>query len=156
MDKLIMAIATGLGLGYLPVAPGTWGTLLAFPVHFALKMLTPSGYGIGLAAILLIAIAAAGSAEKILDRKDPGVVVIDEVAGMLVALIGAPDRLVFLAAAFLIFRFFDIVKPMPIRLIDRRINGGIGIVADDLAAGLFTLLAMQAIYFFAGVPTILG
>lgn len=156
MDKLFMAIATGFGLGYLPKAPGTWGTLLAFPVHFALIQLSPAGYATGLAVLLLVGIFTAGSAEKILDRKDPGVVVIDEVVGMLIALIGAPNRLSFLAGAFVVFRFFDIVKPMPIRLFDRRINGGIGIVADDVAAGIATLLIMQAVYYFAGLPIIFG
>lgn len=156
MDKLFMALATGFGLGYLPKAPGTWGTLLAFPLHFALIQLSPAGYGIGLAAVLVIAIVAAGAAEKILDRKDPGVVVIDEVIGMLIALIGAPNRLPFLAAAFVVFRFFDIVKPFPIRLLDRRINGGIGIVADDVAAGIATLLIMQAVSYFTGLPIIFG
>lgn len=148
MDRLLMAIATGLGLGYLPKAPGTWGTLLAFPIHFALVNLSPAGYLAGLGILLVVAVAAAGSAEKILDFRDPGVVVIDEVIGMLIALIGAPNRLLYLAAAFLLFRFFDILKPFPIRLVDRRLHGGIGIVADDLLAGFFTLLIMQGGYYF--------
>lgn len=148
MDRLLMAIATGLGLGYLPKAPGTWGTLLAFPLHFALVKLSPAGYLTALGILLVIAVAAAGAAEKILDFRDPGVVVIDEVIGMLIALIAAPKQVLYLAAAFLLFRFFDIVKPFPIRLVDQRLHGGIGIVADDLLAGIFTLLIMQGIYYF--------
>jgi phosphatidylglycerophosphatase A len=145
-----MAIATGLGLGYLPKAPGTWGTLLAFPLHFALVNLSPAGYLAGLGILLVIAVAAAGAAEKILDFRDPGVVVIDEVIGMLIALIAAPNHVLYLAAAFLLFRFFDILKPFPIRLVDQRLHGGIGIVADDLLAGIFTLLIMQGVYYFVG------
>jgi len=150
MDRLLMAIATGLGLGYLPKAPGTWGTLLAFPLHFALVNLSPAGYLAGLGILLVIAVAAAGAAEKILDFRDPGVVVIDEVIGMLIALIAAPNHVLYLAAAFLLFRFFDILKPFPIRLVDQRLHGGIGIVADDLLAGIFTLLIMQGVYYFVG------
>lgn len=156
MDKLIMTLATGFGLGYLPKAPGTWGTLLAFPIHFILVQFGPGSYAAGLVVVLMIAIFTAGSAEKILDFRDPGLVVIDEVIGMLIGLIGAPINFLFLAAAFVIFRFFDIVKPFPIRLIDKGLHGGIGIVADDVVAGIYTLLIMQGIYYFTGMKTVLG
>jgi phosphatidylglycerophosphatase A len=143
MDRLFMAIASGLGLGYLPIAPGTWGTLLAFPLHFLLIRLSPQSYAISLAAIFVLAVLAAGAAEKIVDYKDPGLVVIDEVIGMLIALIGAPSTAPVWVAGFIIFRFFDIVKPFPIRLIDQRINGGIGIVLDDVLAGIYSLIVLQ-------------
>jgi phosphatidylglycerophosphatase A len=143
MDRLFMAIASGLGLGYLPVAPGTWGTLLAFPLHFLLIRLTPQSYAISLAAIFVIAVLSAGAAEKIMDFKDPGLVVIDEVVGMLITLIAAPSTATVWIAGFFIFRFFDIVKPFPIRLIDQRINGGIGIVLDDVMAGIYSLIVLQ-------------
>lgn len=143
MDRLFMSIATGFGAGYLPKAPGTWGSLLALPLHFFLRQLTPSHYALALGAIFFIAVITAGQAEKILDRKDPGVIVIDEVIGMLITLIAAPDNPLIWLLGFALFRFFDIFKPYPIRLIDQRINGGLGIVLDDVLAGIYSLIVLQ-------------
>jgi phosphatidylglycerophosphatase A len=143
MDKLIMALATGLYTGYLPKAPGTWGTLLALPLHLLLIRLPPTGYYAGLAIILVVAVFAAGSAEKILDTPDAGIIVIDEIAGMLIALIGAPAKALPLAAAFVLFRFFDILKPFPAGWVDAHLHGGAAVVLDDVIAGLYTLVVMQ-------------
>lgn len=145
MDKLLMAIATGLGLGYLPIAPGTWGTLLAFPIQFLLLYLglAPLPYALTLTGLFFLGVGAAGSAEKILDRADPGLVVIDEVVGMLIGLIAVPMTLPAWGLAFFVFRFFDILKPYPIRLIDQRCHGGVGIMLDDVLAGVYTLAVMH-------------
>jgi phosphatidylglycerophosphatase A len=143
MDRLFMGIATGFGAGYLPRAPGTWGSLLALPLHFFLRQLEPSHYALALGAIFFLAVISAGQAEKILDRKDPGVVVIDEVIGMLITLIAAPDNPLIWLLGFGLFRLFDIFKPFPIRLIDQRINGGMGIVLDDVLAGIYSLIVLQ-------------
>jgi len=147
MDKLFMFIATGFGSGYLPIAPGTWGSLVALPIHFMLIRLSPQYYYISLALIFLIAVATAGSAEKILDRKDPGAVVIDEIIGMLITLIGAPTTPLAWGSAFLLFRLFDIWKPFPASWADRHLNGGFGIVLDDVIAGGYALLCMQVFRF---------
>ncbi|MBU0908975.1 MAG: phosphatidylglycerophosphatase A [Proteobacteria bacterium] len=143
MDKLIMAIASGLYTGYLPFAPGTWGTLVAFPLHLLLIRLSPTGYYAGLAIIFVVAVLTAGSAEKILDRGDPGIVVIDEIIGMLIGLIGAPLHALPMIIAFFLFRFFDIVKPFPANWADSHLHGGLGIVLDDVIAGIYTLIVMQ-------------
>jgi len=143
MDRLFMGIATGFGAGYLPKAPGTWGSLLALPLHFFLRQLAPNHYALALGAIFFIAVITAGQAEKILDRKDPGVVVIDEVIGMLITLIAAPNNPLVWLLGFALFRFFDIFKPYPIRLIDQRVNGGMGIVLDDVLAGIYSLIVLQ-------------
>ena len=143
MDRLFMGIATGLGAGYLPKAPGTWGSLLALPLHFFLRQLAPSHYALALGGIFFLAVITAGQAEKILDRKDPGVVVIDEVIGMLITLVGAPNNPLIWLLGFALFRFFDIFKPYPIRIIDQRINGGMGIVLDDVLAGIYSLILLQ-------------
>lgn len=143
MDKLIMAIASGCYTGYLPKAPGTWGTLVAFPLHFLLIRLSQTGYYASLAIIFVVAVVTAGSAEKILDRGDPSVVVIDEIIGMLIGLIGAPMKTVPLIIAFFLFRFFDIVKPFPAGWADAYLHGGLGIVLDDVIAGIYTLLVMH-------------
>ena len=143
MDRLFMGIATGFGAGYLPKAPGTWGSLLALPLHFFLRQLAPNHYALALTGIFFLAVITAGQAEKILDRKDPGVVVIDEVIGMLITLIAAPNNPLIWLLGFALFRFFDIFKPYPIRIIDQRINGGMGIVLDDVLAGIYSLIVLQ-------------
>lgn len=143
MTKLIMFIATGAYTGYLPKAPGTWGTLLALPLNLLLLRLSPKGYGLSLLAIFLIAVYTAGAAEKILDRKDPGAIVIDEIIGMLIALIAAPPLPLVWLMAFLLFRLFDIVKPWPVSWADRHLNGGLGIVMDDLLAGGYAWLVLH-------------
>jgi phosphatidylglycerophosphatase A len=145
-----MALATGFYTGYLPKAPGTWGTLVALPLHFLLIQLSPAGYALSLVIFIILAILIAGSAEKIVDRKDPGIIVIDEIAGMLVAMIGAPNNPWIWLLAFLLFRFFDILKPFPISWVDRRVQGGVGIVLDDLLAGLYTLIIIQALGLLLG------
>lgn len=150
MDKLIMLLATGFGLGRLPKAPGTWGTLLAFPIQglFLLAALPPLSYALWLGGLFLLGVWAAGSAEKILDRADPGQVVIDEVVGMLIALIAVPPTLLNWLAAFFIFRFFDIVKPFPIGFVDRNCHGGLGIMLDDVLAGLYALAVIHLLLRF--------
>lgn len=154
MDRLIMLLATGFGLGRLPKAPGTWGTLAAFPIQLALLGLTPLSYALWLGGIIVLAVLIAGAAEKILDRPDPGMVVIDEVAGMLIALIAVPATPLAWLLAFILFRFFDILKPFPIRLIDQRCHGGLGIVLDDLLAGIYALACIHLLLYL--FPVIAG
>jgi len=145
MIQLIMFIATGAYTGYLPKAPGTWGTLLAFPLHLLLIRLSPQGYGGSLLVIGWLGVYTAGAAEKILDRKDPGAIVIDEIIGMLITLIAAPSQPLVWLLAFLLFRLFDIIKPWPVSWADRHLNGGLGIVLDDVLAGGYAWLALHAI-----------
>lgn len=146
MDRLFMAIATGFGLGYLPKAPGTWGTLLALPIHYLIVQLPQQGYVAAIAIIIVIAILSAGAAEKIMDKPDPGSVVIDEVAGMLIAMIAIPAHPLAWLLAFGLFRLFDILKPFPVNFFDQRFHGGLGIVLDDLMAGLYALAALQLLW----------
>ncbi len=150
MDKLIMAIATGFYSGYLPKAPGTWGTLVAFPLHFLLIRLPANGYYIALGIIFVLAVLTAGGAEKILDHGDPGIVVIDEIIGMLIAMIGIPLKVLPLVAAFFIFRIFDIFKPFPAGWVDTHLHGGLGIVLDDVIAGIYTLIVIKILGHFLG------
>ncbi len=147
MVRLIMFIATGAYTGYLPKAPGTWGTLVALPLNLLLLLLPGQGYAISLAVILVLAVYTAGAAEKILDRKDPGAIVIDEIIGMLITLIGAPANPVVWLMAFLLFRLFDILKPWPVSWADRHLNGGLGIVMDDLLAGIYAWLCLHGALF---------
>lgn len=145
MTTLILALATGFYTGYLPKAPGTWGSLVALPLNLLLIQLAPPAYAGALLGLLALSILVAGSAEKIFDTKDPGAIVIDEIMGMLVALIGSPHNPLVWLLAFFLFRLFDIWKPFPIRWIDRRMQGGAGIVLDDVLAGLVTLAVLQGL-----------
>lgn len=148
MDRLIMFLATGFGTGYLPKAPGTWGTLVALPIHFLLVRTAPTHYAMIMAALIILGVLIAGSAEKIMDVADPGIVVIDEIAGMLITLIGAPLNWKAVVIGFALFRFFDILKPFPVNIADQRFHGGIGIMLDDLIAGLYGLIVLQLLHRF--------
>jgi phosphatidylglycerophosphatase A len=151
MDKLFMFIATGAYSGYLPKAPGTWGSLVGVLIWaLGLHRLAPSAYAVVLAGILLIGTAAAGAAEKIVDQGDPGLVVIDEILGQLIALSLAPSHPLAALAGFALFRFFDILKPFPVGWLDQHIHGGLGIMLDDVAAGIYALLILQGLIWFLG------
>lgn len=145
MVNIIIFIATGGYAGYLPKAPGTWGTLVALPINFLLLYLSPERYYAVLVAIFVLAVYTAGSAEKIMDRKDPGSIVIDEIIGMLIALIAVPASPLLWGVSFLLFRFFDIVKPWPVSWADRHLNGGLGIVMDDVLAGIYAWLVLHGV-----------
>ena len=143
MDRLLMFIATGAGSGYLPKAPGTWGTLVGLLLWWPLAGLSLTAYLATVAVLFIVGVASAGAAEKILDRGDPGVVVIDEIVGVLIALAAVPLHPVAALAGFALFRLFDIAKPFPVGWADRHLHGGLGIMLDDVAAGLYALLVLH-------------
>jgi phosphatidylglycerophosphatase A len=130
--------ATALGAGYLPVAPGTWGTLVAVPLAWGLDRL---GGEIALLAALAVIIVVGSWAADVYctatGKHDNQQIVIDEVAGYLVTLALVPRTWPNLIVAFGLFRLFDVWKPPPVRWIDRRVGGGFGVVADDLGAGVY-------------------
>ena len=138
-----MFIATGCYSGYLPKVPGTWGSVVGLALFFLLHKLSIPVYLAVTAATFLLGIFAAGEAEKIMDYKDPGLVVIDEIVGMLITMIAAPAAPLVMVLGFIIFRIFDILKPFPISLIDQRLHGGIGIMLDDIIAGIYSLIILQ-------------
>jgi phosphatidylglycerophosphatase A len=148
MHTLIIFIATGFYSGYLPKAPGTWGSLVGLLLFFLLHTLSLQIYLAVVAAVFVIGTFAAGEAEKIMDRKDPGLVVIDEIVGILITMIAIPATPLAMALGFILFRIFDIFKPFPIRLIDQRFHGGLGIMLDDIVAGIFSLIILQLIIRF--------
>ena len=143
MDRLLMFIATGAGSGYLPKAPGTWGTLVGLLLWWPLAGLSLTAYLATVAVLFIVGVASAGAAEKILDRGDPGVVVIDEIVGVLIAMAAVPLHPVAALAGFALFRLFDIAKPFPVGWVDRHLHGGLGIMLDDVAAGLYALLVLH-------------
>ena len=143
MDRLFLFIATGAGSGYLPKAPGTWGTLVGLLLWWPLAGLSLTAYLATVAVLFIVGVASAGAAEKILDRGDPGVVVIDEIVGVLIALAAVPLHPAAALAGFALFRLFDIAKPFPVGWLDRHLHGGLGIMLDDVAAGLYALLVLH-------------
>jgi phosphatidylglycerophosphatase A len=150
MNRMIMAIATGCYVGLLPKAPGTWGSLAALLPWLLIMDLPLPAYLSVLAAVFIIGFFAAGSAEKIIDRPDAGSIVIDEILGMFIALTLAPDHPVAWLLGFVLFRIFDIAKPFPVSWFDRHIHGGIGIMMDDVIAGLYALAALQLLWLPVG------
>lgn len=138
-----MALATAGGVGYAPVAPGTFGTAVAVPLVWAASSLPQWGYLALCAAVTVVAIAASAGADRAFGEHDSGKVVIDEVAGYFWTMALAPrGALVPLALGFVLFRVADILKPPPARQIDQRMGGGAGVVLDDVAAGLWSMGAM--------------
>jgi phosphatidylglycerophosphatase A len=137
-------IATFFGVGRLPRAPGTWGALVALPLGWALA--TTGGAPVLVAAIVVLCalgVWAGGRYARGIGAADPSSVVVDEVVGQWIALIGAPLHPLAYLLAFALFRAFDIAKPWPISWFDRRVPGGVGIMADDVAAGLCALIVVQ-------------
>jgi phosphatidylglycerophosphatase A len=146
LNTLSKAIATALGAGYSPIAPGTCGTAVTVPLAFALAPLPLWQYVIVLIAITLVGIWAAGRADQAWGTHDSGRIVVDEVAGYLTTM-ALVDRghWIPLAVGFVVFRVLDIVKPPPIRWLDRNVPGGFGVVIDDVAAGVLGMVIMVAL-----------
>jgi phosphatidylglycerophosphatase A len=136
-------IAFGLGSGLAPKAPGTFGTLAAVPLYWLLSPLPLAAYLTILAVLFGLGIWACGRTARDLGGQDPGAIVWDEVVGYLAAMTAAPAGWPWVLAGFILFRLFDIWKPWPIRWLDRRGKGGLGIMLDDLAAGALTWLTLQ-------------
>ena len=138
-------IAFGFGSGLSPIAPGTAGTLAAIPFAFALKSMEPIGFWVILAVLFALGVKLCGVVSQKLGVHDHGGIVWDEMVGYWLAVSFVPLQWQWLLAAFLLFRFFDIVKPWPIRWIDKRARGGFGIMIDDVVAAIFTLFVLALI-----------
>jgi phosphatidylglycerophosphatase A len=137
-------IATFFYVGYFPYAPGTLGTLAAVPLYYIVSGL-PYYFYIAFAVLFIVlSVWASGIAEGIYGEKDPGYIVADEVAGYLVTMTLVPLTLTNVVIGFFLFRFFDIVKPPPSRQ-SERLAGGLGVVMDDVVAGVYANILLQII-----------
>lgn len=140
MRLLVLLLATVGGVGYVPVAPGTAGSLVAMPLLpflAGLRSRAPLAGWLAVAGVIATALWAADRADRVFPGHDHGRIVIDEVAGMVVAGLFVPGTWGAAALVFVLFRIFDVVKPWPAGLIDRRVPMGIGVVGDDLVAGVY-------------------
>jgi phosphatidylglycerophosphatase A len=146
--RLAIVLATFGYVGLFPIAPGTAGSAAALPVYVLVRMAGIPGLEIAVPLVLLAAGCWAGSvAEAHYGRTDPGYVVLDEVVGMLVTLLFVPVSVTGAIIGFFLFRLFDIVKPFPARQCER-LHGGLGIMADDVVAGIYGNLALRLILYF--------
>jgi len=143
-------IASGFGVGFAPVAAGTFGTLAALVPWWWLRELPLPYYALVLIAAFALGIWAAQWVIRTTHIEDPSVVVWDEFVGVWIALAAAPRGWIWLLAGFALFRLFDIWKPWPVRWADRELHGGLGAMLDDALAGLLALLVLQlAAWLFA-------
>jgi len=139
--------ATGCGIGNVRRAPGTFGTLLGIPLAFIISILPgPLNFAL-LLGLIVFSVVVSERASTIMGKKDPGSIVIDEIAGFCVAVFGLPFNFSTVAAGFVLFRFLDILKPWPVRYFDRNFSGGTGITADDVMAGLMALPALHLLHY---------
>ena len=136
-------LATGFFIGRVPVAPGTFGTLLGVPLFYFLADTHLYLWGVVVLVVAAVAIGVCHLQERYSKEHDPGRIVIDEVAGYLVATWALPWNLSMVFLSFLLFRILDAAKPWPIGWVDRNVKGGFGTVADDLVAGLICLFILQ-------------
>ena len=140
--KAILFIACGFGTGFAPFAPGTFGSLLGILAYFIIQLFNWQIQIILVAALIIIAVITSHMAAKVLQKQDPGSIVIDEIAGQVITLWGVEFTLINVIAGFILFRFFDIIKPYPIKKLEKRVPGGAGIVVDDLLAGVYARIIM--------------
>lgn len=141
MRRFVILTATWGGTGFSPFASGTVGTLGAIPLYLALARLPLPLYLLSTVAFTLFACWVSGHAERVFAEHDSGKIVIDEVAGYLVTMIGVPLSWQAVLVGFFMFRLFDITKPQPARWLDQSLKNGYGVVLDDAAAGVYACAA---------------
>ncbi|MCU7998283.1 phosphatidylglycerophosphatase A [Shewanella sp. SM101] len=141
-------LALGFGSGLAAKAPGTFGTLAAIPLYLLMAPLPLTWY-IGLTLVGVFAgFYICGKAAQDMGVHDHGAIVWDEVVGLLITMIAAPAGWGWLLVGFGLFRFFDIIKPWPIRWLDAKVHGGFGIMIDDVLAGVFSFICLQGLVWY--------
>lgn len=144
----IYLIAFGFGAGLSPVAPGTCGTLVAIPLYYLIQSFSLVNYGLVLLFAIVIGVWICDVTERGIGVHDHSGIVWDEICGFGLTMFAAPKGWLWITIGFVLFRLFDIVKPWPIAWIDRKMPGGLGVVVDDLMAGVYAWIVLQLIHFF--------
>lgn len=138
-------LSLGFGTGLAPQAPGTFGTLAAIPVVVLAASLGLTGFIIATVVACVVGVFFCDYTAKAMGEHDHPAIVWDEIAGFMVAMLAVPISWQTLLVAFILFRIFDILKPWPIRYLDKHVSGGVGIMLDDILAGLATLAILHAL-----------
>jgi phosphatidylglycerophosphatase A len=147
MKNPVHFLALGFGSGLMPVMPGTFGSLAALPILYAMGFVSLQIFIVITVVSFLVGIYLCGKTASDLKAHDHGSIVWDEVAGMMVTFIAVPINPLSLLLGFLLFRFFDILKPWPISVFDRRVHGGFGIMIDDIVAGVIACACLHGILY---------
>ncbi len=145
LKKPAAFIAYGFGSGLSPKAPGTFGTLVAIPIYWLIQDWSLTAYLIFTLIAFLFGIWICQKTVDWLKQDDPGGIVWDEVVGYLVTMIAAPQGWLWITLGFVLFRLFDITKPWPVSLADRKIHGGLGVMLDDVIAGVYAAIALHGL-----------
>lgn len=147
LQRPVCFLGFGFGTGLAPFMPGTFGTLPALPMAYLLMASGLSAVGLSSVCLVLFVfgIWICNVTERELGLQDYGGIVWDEIVAMMLVLAWVPQNLSWWLAAFVVFRLFDMLKPWPIKWFDRRVHGGLGIMLDDVIAGLFAILVLQAV-----------
>ncbi len=153
---VVLGLATGLGTGYFPVASGTFSTLvIGIPLYLLFSLMNSWWYSGSMLVFIIASFYFSGEGDRILNESDSSKVVLDEICGYLVTMWLIPCSVIAVTAGFFLFRFFDIVKIQPARWIDRNMKSGIGVVLDDVAAGIYANICLRiGILVFPYISTI--
>jgi phosphatidylglycerophosphatase A len=144
MNYLILILATGLGVGFSPLVPGTMGTLIAVPICLIFSAIPFPLHELTIVTFFFLSIWISDKAERYWGKKDDPRIVIDEIMGFLITMLWVPQTAFFIMIGFFLFRFFDILKPPPIHRLEK-VNGGYGVVLDDVLAGVYANIVLQVI-----------
>ncbi|MGB9629178.1 MAG: phosphatidylglycerophosphatase A [Thermodesulfobacteriota bacterium] len=137
MNRFFLLFATGFGVGYSPIVPGTLGTLLAIPLYLFLSEIPSPIYELTLMGFFFLSVWISERAEQFFGKKDDRRIVIDEIMGFFITMLWLEKSLFVIIMGFILFRFFDILKPFPLRNLEKRWRGGYGVVLDDVVAGIY-------------------
>jgi phosphatidylglycerophosphatase A len=150
-NDIVVFLATGFFTGFLPTMPGTWGTFAGIPLVIISHRLTSTMQVIFTVVFVTFAAYIAGRAEILFADRDARPIVIDEMVGFIITLLWLPLNFLTLCLGFVLFRLFDIVKPPPIGILEKRLHGGWGIVLDDVLAGVFANVTVRLLLIVAGI-----
>jgi len=142
MIRLILLLASGLGAGFSPFAPGTVGTMVAIPMELLFSSIFSPVYELTILTFFFFSSWIAEKAQNHWEKKDDQRIVIDEIMGYFLTMLWIPKTLLFISVGFLLFRLLDIVKPFPCRQLEK-VRGGFGVVLDDVFAGIYANVALQ-------------
>jgi phosphatidylglycerophosphatase A len=143
IKRPVCFLGLGFGSGLVPKAPGTFGTIAAIPIYLLMQNLSLMTYLVLTIIAFIVGIWICQQSADWLGKEDPSAVVWDEIVGYLVTMIAAPQGWQWIVLGFVLFRFFDILKPWPISLADKELHGGLGIMLDDVIAGIFAAIILQ-------------